>query len=116
MGNDPRVMSPQFAKPYVKSGKNDANDAEAICEAVAGLTAFRSGKEHRATDHASPEHRIYVPGSSRRGTALGNEIRGLLGRVREAHHACSVSDPNRATLMHVNMPSYLDNGLDSICC
>jgi transposase len=27
-------MAPQFVKPYVKSQKNDANDAEAICEAV----------------------------------------------------------------------------------
>ena len=28
-------MAPQFVKPYVKSNKNDAADAEAICEAVA---------------------------------------------------------------------------------
>ena len=28
-------MSPQFVKPYVKSNKNDRNDSEAICEAVA---------------------------------------------------------------------------------
>jgi transposase len=29
-----RLIAPQFAKPYVKSNKNDANDAEAICEAM----------------------------------------------------------------------------------
>jgi transposase len=28
-------MALQFVKPYVKSNKNDAADAEAICEAVA---------------------------------------------------------------------------------
>ena len=28
------MMSPQFVKPYVKSNKNDARDAEAIAEAV----------------------------------------------------------------------------------
>ena len=28
------LIAPQFVKPYVKSNKNDANDAEAICEAV----------------------------------------------------------------------------------
>src|SRR5215472_11891547 len=33
-GHDVRLMSPQFVKPYVKSQKNDSNDAEAICEAV----------------------------------------------------------------------------------
>jgi len=34
MGHDVRLISPQFVKPYVKSNKNDAVDAEAICEAV----------------------------------------------------------------------------------
>lgn len=29
-----RLISPQFVTPYVKSNKNDRNDAEAICEAV----------------------------------------------------------------------------------
>ena len=29
-----RLIPPQFVKPYVKSNKNDANDAEAICEAM----------------------------------------------------------------------------------
>jgi transposase len=29
-----RIMAPQFVKPYVKSNKNDARDAEAIAEAV----------------------------------------------------------------------------------
>jgi transposase len=27
-------MAPAFVSPYRKSGKNDGNDAEAICEAV----------------------------------------------------------------------------------
>ena len=31
---DVRLIAPQFVKPYVKSNKNDANDAEAICEAM----------------------------------------------------------------------------------
>jgi transposase len=31
-------MPPQFVKPYVKSQKNDAADAEAIAEAVQRLT------------------------------------------------------------------------------
>lgn len=34
LGHDVRLMSPQFVKPYIKSQKNDAADAEAICEAV----------------------------------------------------------------------------------
>jgi transposase len=51
-------MSPQFVKPYVKTNKNDRNDAEAICEAVAlykklarperwafGLSSLRSSEQ-----------------------------------------------------------------------
>jgi len=34
LGHEVRLMPPQFVKPYVKSQKNDAADAEAICEAV----------------------------------------------------------------------------------
>jgi len=33
-GHTVKLMAPQFVKPYVKSQKNDAADAEAICEAV----------------------------------------------------------------------------------
>ena len=29
-----KLIAPQFVKPYVKSNKNDAKDAEAICEAM----------------------------------------------------------------------------------
>jgi len=33
-GHDVRLMAPKFVKPYLKSQKNDFNDAEAIAEAV----------------------------------------------------------------------------------
>ena len=33
-GHTVRLMAPKFVTPYRKSGKNDGNDAEAICEAV----------------------------------------------------------------------------------
>ena len=33
-GHTARLMAPKFVAPYRKSGKNDGNDAEAICEAV----------------------------------------------------------------------------------
>ena len=33
-GHDARLIAPSFVKPFVKSNKNDARDAEAICEAV----------------------------------------------------------------------------------
>jgi transposase len=34
LGHEVRLMAPRYVKPYVKRNKNDAADAEAICEAV----------------------------------------------------------------------------------
>ena len=34
LGPTLRLIGPQFVNPYVKSQQNDANDVEAICEAV----------------------------------------------------------------------------------
>jgi len=38
MGHEVRLMAPQLVKPYVKRGKNDAADAEALCEAASRPT------------------------------------------------------------------------------
>ena len=34
LGHEVKLMPPTYVKPYVKGNKNDAADAEAICEAV----------------------------------------------------------------------------------
>jgi len=34
VGHTVKLMAPQLVKPYVKTNKHDAADAEAICEAV----------------------------------------------------------------------------------
>ncbi len=34
LGHQVRLMPPAYVKPYVKRGKTDAADAEAVCEAV----------------------------------------------------------------------------------
>jgi transposase len=34
LGHEVRLISPQYVKPFVKTNKNDASDAEAICEAL----------------------------------------------------------------------------------
>jgi transposase len=38
LGHEVRLMPAAYVKPYVKRGKNDAVDAEAICEAVTRKT------------------------------------------------------------------------------
>lgn len=37
-GHDVKMIAPQLVKPYVKRGKNDAADAEALCEAMSRPT------------------------------------------------------------------------------
>jgi transposase len=71
-----RLVAPQFVKPYVKSNKNDANDAEAICEAMS-----RPGMRFVAVKTVEQQdiqavHRIRAELISQR-TAKGNQIRGL---------------------------------------
>ena len=51
LGHEVRMMPPAYVKPYVKRGKNDAVDAEAICEAVTRPTmrfvAMKSASSRR---------------------------------------------------------------------
>ena len=37
LGREVRLMPPRYVKPYVKRNKNDAADAEAICDTTARL-------------------------------------------------------------------------------
>ncbi|CBY25985.1 hypothetical protein YEP4_10519 [Yersinia enterocolitica subsp. palearctica YE-P4] len=34
LGHEPKLIYPQFVRPFVKSNKNDFVDAEAICKAA----------------------------------------------------------------------------------
>src|SRR5438552_12818105 len=53
LGHEVRLMAPQFVKPYVKTDKNDRNDAEAICEAAARPNMrLSAGENARTTDRA----------------------------------------------------------------
>ena len=48
LGHDVRLIPPAYVKPYVKRQKNDAADAEAICEAAATEHALRAGEDRGA--------------------------------------------------------------------
>jgi transposase len=76
-GHDVRLIAPHFVKAYVKSPKNDARDAEAICEAVTRPTMrFVPIKQVEQQD-LQALHRVRARLIKAR-TALVNEIRGLL--------------------------------------
>ncbi len=72
-----KLMAPQFVKPYVKSNKNDANDAEAICEAMSRpYMRFVTVKSIVQQD-IQATHRIRSELMTQR-TAKSNQIRGLV--------------------------------------
>ncbi len=72
-----KLMPAQFVKPYVKSNKNDARDAEAICEAMSRPTMrFVTVKTVEQQD-IQATHRIREDLKVRR-TAKANQIRGLV--------------------------------------
>lgn len=77
LGHTVRLMSPQFVKPYVKTNKNDSNDAEAICEAVQRPTMRFVPPKTVAQQDLQNLHRIRQRWVGAR-TAVVNQIRGLL--------------------------------------
>lgn len=78
LGHTVRLMAPQFVKPYVKTNKNDAADAEAICEAVARPNMRFVPSKTVAQQDLQAVHRVRERRVKAR-TALVNQIRGLLG-------------------------------------
>lgn len=77
LGHDARLISPQFVKPYVKGNKNDANDAEAICEAVGRSSMRFVPIKSIEQQDLQMLHRVRS-GLVKERTALANRIRGLL--------------------------------------
>lgn len=78
LGHTVRLMAPQFVKPYVKSNKNDAADAEAICEAVARPSMRFVPIKNIEQQSVLSLHRVRQ-GFVKARTAQANQIRGLLG-------------------------------------
>jgi transposase len=77
LGHQVRLMPPAYVKPYVKRGKNDAKDAEAICEAVTRPTMRFVSVKSPEQQAALSMHRTRDLLVKQR-TQLVNAIRGQL--------------------------------------
>jgi transposase len=70
-----KLIAPQLVKPYVKRSKNDASDAEALCEAMSRPTMrfvpVKSVKQQAALMLVGVRDRLI-----RNRTQLANAIRG----------------------------------------
>src|SRR3984957_14083980 len=76
-GGEVKLMSPRFVRPCVKSNKNNARDAEAICEAVSRPSMRFVVVKSEAQQDILALHRVRAL-LVREKTALTNQMRGLL--------------------------------------
>lgn len=76
-GHTVKLMAPQFVKPYVKTNKNDAADAEAICEAVTRPNMRFVPIKNVEQQSVLALHTVRQ-GFVKARTAQANQIRGLL--------------------------------------
>ena len=77
LGHDVRIMAPKFVIPYRKGGKNDNNDAEAICEALTRPNMRFVPVKSAEQQAVLALHRVRQ-GLITQRTALINQLRGLL--------------------------------------
>lgn len=105
-GFNVKLIAPQFVKPYVKSNKNDANDAEAICEAMSRPNMrFVTVKSIEQQD-LQALHRVRSTLVQQR-TAKANQIRGLVSEY-------GVVAPQQLHRLRAAIPVWLEdseNGL-----
>ena len=101
-----KLIPPQFVKPYVKSNKNDARDAEAICEAMSRPNMrFVTVKTVEQQD-IQATHRIRAELITQR-TAKANQIRGLVAEY-------GLVAPKHMSSLRAAIPCWLEdaeNGL-----
>lgn len=77
LGHEVKLMPAQYVKPYVKRSKNDAADAEAICEAVTRPTMRFVAIKTPDQQSAMMLHRVRLI-LSRQRTQLSNALRAHL--------------------------------------
>ena len=80
-GHDVRLLPAQYVKPYLKRQKNDAADAEAICEAVTRPTMRFVPVKTPEQQSVMMLHRVRLM-LNRQRTQISNALRAQPIRVR----------------------------------
>jgi len=109
LGHTVKLMAPQFVKPYVKTNKNDAADAEAICEAVTRPTMRFVPVKNGEQQAVLALHRARQ-GFVKARTAQANQIRGLLAEY-------GITIPQGINHIATHLPDILEdweNGLPGV--
>ncbi len=106
LGHTVKLMAPQFVKPYVKANKNDARDAEAICEAVSRPNMRFVPVKTVEQQALLAIHRVRQGFLAAR-TGQANQLRGLLAEF-------GIILPKGISNVHTKIPEILEdagNGL-----
>jgi len=101
-GYEVKIIAPQFVKPYVKSNKNGANDAEAICEAMSRPNMRFVEVKTTEQQDMQAMHRVLDELKSHR-TAKGNQIRGLVAEY-------GLVAPKQLYALPQAIPDWLEDG------
>ena len=107
-GYQVKIIAPQFVKPYVKSNKNDANDAEAICEAMSRPNMRFVQVKTTEQQDLQALHRVLFELKSHR-TAKGNQIRGLVAEY-------GLVAPKQLTALRKAIPLWLEDAENGLSC
>ena len=102
LGHTVKLMAPQFVKPYVKTNKNDAADAEAICEAVRRPNMRFVPVKNTEQQSVLALHRARQSFVKAR-TAQANQIRGLLAEF-------GITIPQGIGHIATSLPEILEDG------
>lgn len=105
-GHTVKLMAPQFVKPYVKTNKNDAADAEAICEAVARPNMRFVPIKNAEQQAVLALHRARQ-GFVKARTAQANQIRGLLAEY-------GIVIPQGISHMAKRLPDIVEDGENNL--
>lgn len=106
LGHTVKLMAPQFVKPYVKTNKHDAADAEAICEAVQRPNMRFVPVKEVEQQAVLALHRARQ-GMVKARTAQANQIRGLLSEF-------GLILPQGISHLYQRVPALLDEAREEL--
>ena len=104
-----KLIPPQFVKPYIKSNKNDAKDAEAICEAMSRPSMRYVQVKQVYQQDIQAAHRIRSELMNHR-KAKANQLRGLVAEY-------GLVAPKQYARLRAAVPDWLEdaeNGLTDL--
>lgn len=107
-GHEVKIIPAQFVKPFLKSGKNDRNDALAICEAAQRPTMRTVSVKPVSQQDAELEHN-YRRRLVEMRTRIVNEMRALL-------HEYGIVLPLSVRKFSLNVYEVLENPNNELTC